>query len=75
MKQTDNRIDVDKAAHRIVEFHTTSIMCSGTVTEGDWIAFYHESRLYSVKNRKTGIIYIVYASNPYEAIERAKTGA
>ena len=69
----DNSINVDKAAHRVCEFHRNSILCSGTVIDGEWRVFYHEERLYSVYNSKRYIISLVYANSPYDAIRRVKT--
>lgn len=68
----DNSINVDKAAHRVCEFHRNSILCSGTVIDGDWRAFYHESRLYSVYNSRYYFTVLIYANNPYDAIRRIK---
>lgn len=68
----DNTIPVNKAAHRIFDFHITSILCSGTFKDGDWRVFYHEERLYSVFNSKRSIISLVYANSPHDAIRRVK---
>ena len=72
----DNRINIDKAAHRVMDFHLNSeLLCgmNGTFIDGDFVAFYHEERLYSVKNRKTGIVFLVYANSYSDAIRRVKT--
>ena len=70
----DNSINVDKAAHRVCDFHRHSVLCSsGTVIDGEWRVFYHEERLYSVYNSKRYIISLVYANSPYDAIRRVKT--
>ncbi len=71
----DNRINIDKAAHRVVDFHLNSmLLCglNGTFIDGDFVAFYHEERLYSVKNSKTGIVFLVYANSYSDAIRRVK---
>lgn len=71
----DNRINIDKAAHRVVDFHLNSmLLCglNGTFIDGDFVAFYHEERLYSVKNRETGIVFLVYANSYRDAIRRVK---
>ena len=69
----DNSINVDKAAHRVCDFHRHSVLCSsGTVIDGEWRVFYHEERLYSVYNSKRYIISLVYANSPYDAIRRVK---
>lgn len=70
-----DRINIDKAAHRIADFHLNSeLLCgmNGTFIDGDFVAFYHEERLYSVKNRKTDIVFLVYANSYPGAIRRAK---
>ena len=40
--------------------------------EDEYRAFYHEEGLYSVETVGTGVVCLVYAWNPYEAIERVK---
>ena len=47
---------------------------SGRTEKDGFRAFYHESRLYSVRNIKSGIVSLVYASSPYDAIEIVKKG-
>ena len=34
-----------------------------------YLAFYHERGLYSVEHEDSGIVSLVYAKSPYEAIE------
>ena len=68
----NSRINIDKAAHRVVDFHLHSMHLCGTFHDGDFVAFYHEERLYSVKNRKTGIVFLVYANSYPDAIRRMK---
>ena len=68
----DNTISIDKAAHRIFDFHITSIRRSCTFIDGEWRVFYHEERLYSVFNSKNSIISLVYANSPHDAIRRVK---
>lgn len=71
----ENKINIDKAAHRVVDFHLSSmLLCglNGTFIDGDFVAFYHEERLYSVKNMKTGIVFLVYANSYPDAIRRVK---
>ena len=45
---------------------------SGVTFEDEYRAFYHEEGLYSVETVGTGVVCLVYAWNPYEAIERVK---
>lgn len=69
----NSRINIDKAAHRVVDFHLQSMHLCRTFHDGDLIAFYHEERLYSVKDMKTGIVSLVYANSYQDAIRRVKT--
>ena len=46
--------------------------CIGATFEDEYRAFYHEEGLYSVETVGTGVVCLVYAWNPYEAIERVK---
>ena len=43
--------------------------CSGTTHKDGYMAFYHERGLYSVEHKDSGIVSLVYARNPFEAIE------
>lgn len=61
---------IDKAAHIVAEFVRQS-GAYGVTQIGTYTAFYHESRLYTVRNEKTGITALVYANNPYAAIRKA----
>lgn len=61
---------IDKAAHIVAEFIPQS-GASGVTQIGTYTAFYHENRLYTVRNEKTGITSLVYANNSYAAIRKA----
>lgn len=41
-----------------------------TACKCGYLAFYHERRLYSVEHKDSRIVSLVYATNPYEAIEK-----
>jgi hypothetical protein len=69
----NNIIPIDDAAHRVFDFHITSILRRHTFIDGEWNVFYHEERLYSVYNSKNYIISLVYANSPQDAIRRVKT--
>lgn len=43
--------------------------CSGTAHKNGYMAFYHQRGLYSVEYKDSGIVSLVYAKNPSEAIE------
>lgn len=60
-------LGVDKAAHILMEFYPNGY---GSTTIGHHTAFYHEERLYSVRNSLTHTISLVYAASPYEAIKK-----
>ena len=61
---------MDKELHKFMDVDYSKA-CGRTEKDG-YIAFYHEDRLYSVRNIKSGIVSLVYARNPYKAIERVK---
>ena len=62
---------IDRIAHTMMEFNP-SVNVSGTTYKDGYTAFYHEERLYSVRDIARGIVSLVYAGSPYEAIEKAK---
>lgn len=63
---------LDKAAHKLMNFIPGDVV--GATTKGAYTAFYHQERLYSVRNAQTGIVSLVYAGNPFEAIDKVKGG-
>ena len=69
----DNSINVDKAAHRIWDYHRQSILDSRTPIYGEWKVVYHEGRLYSVNNIKRHIISLVFANSLRDAVRRVKS--
>ena len=58
---------IDKAAHAIMNFRPEK-----PVEKDGYRAFYHEDRLYSVRGVKNGVVHLVYAGNPYQAIDMVK---
>ena len=64
-------LSIDRMAHTLMEFSPTANTCGSTVKDG-YIAFYHEDRLYSVRHIKSDAVILVYANNPYAAIEKCK---
>ena len=60
---------IDRVAHTLMEFNP-SVNMSGTTYRDGYTAFYHEERLYSVRNIKNGIVSLVYANSTYEAIDK-----
>lgn len=74
MNQSDKGgLTIDRFAHRLMGFNP-SINVSGTTYKDGCMAFYHEERLYSVRNIEKGIVSLVYANSPYEAIEKVMGG-
>lgn len=63
---------MDKALHKFMKEDYS--MASGRTEKDGYRAIYHESRLYSVRNIKSGIVSLVYACSPYDAIEIVKKG-
>ena len=61
----------DKAAHMVMDFIPNPAY-SGVTSKYGYIAFYHEEGLCSVRNMGNGIVGLVYASNPTEAIDRIR---
>ena len=43
--------------------------CSGTAHKNGYMAFYHQRGLYSVEDEDSEIVSLVYARNPFEAID------
>lgn len=62
----------DHMAHGLMAFNPIGL--HGATVEGEYIAFYHEERLYSVRNTKENTLLLIYAGNPHEAIQKAKGG-
>lgn len=62
----------DRMAHSLMEFNPLNDP-SRTVVDG-YIAFYHEERLYSVRNIAKGVVSLVYAEDPYRAIDKVRQG-
>lgn len=61
----------DNAAHTLMDFAPVP-NCNGSTVIDEYIVFYHEDRLYSVRNTKTNVISLVYAKNPYDACNTIK---
>ena len=62
---------IDQCAHRLMEYQIIPDWHGSTVV-GDYIAFYHEERLYTVRHLKKGVSCLVYARSPYDAIEKVR---
>lgn len=63
-------LTIDRMAHTLMEFNPLN--ASGATYQDGYLAFYHEERLYSVRNIEKGIVSLVRAGSPYEAIEKVR---
>lgn len=59
---------IDKAAHSLMEFKPQGY---GMTEVDGYTAFYHAERLYSVRDILRETVTLIYADNPYQAIEKA----
>lgn len=74
MKLSDKGgLTIDRLAHTLIEFNP-SVNVNGTTYRDGCMAFYHEERLYSVRNIEKGNVGLVYANSPYEAIDKVMGG-
>ena len=64
-------LSIDVAAHTIMDFEPVSD-AYGVTTVGIYRAFYHEDRLYSVRNMQDKTLTLVYADSPMNAISKAQ---
>ena len=62
---------VDECAHRLMESPPNPAWHGSTVVD-DYLAWYHEEQLYSVRHLKAGVCCLIYARSPYEAIEKVR---
>ena len=62
---------IDQCAHRLMEYQISPDWHGSTIV-GDYIAYYHEERLYTVRHLKKGVSCLVYARSPYDAIEKVR---
>ena len=62
---------LDQCAHRLMEFNLSPDWHGSTVV-GDYIAYYHEEKLFTVRHLKKGVSCLVYARSPYDAIEKVR---
>lgn len=62
----------DQCAHRLME-SPWNPEWHGGILVGDYYAEYHEERLYSVRHIRKGILSLVYARSPYDAVEKVQT--
>ena len=63
-------LTIDRIAHTLMEFNPLN--ASGATYEDGYLAFYHEERLYSVRDIERKIVSLVFAKSPYDAIEKVR---
>ena len=62
---------IDQCAHRLMEYQISPDWHGSTIV-GDYIAYYHEEKLFTVRHLKKGVSCLVYARSPYDAIEKVR---
>ena len=62
---------LDQCAHRLMEYQISPDWHGSTIV-GDYIAYYNEEKLYTVRHLKKGVSCLVYARSPYDAIEKVR---
>ena len=62
---------IDQCAQRLMEFNLSPDWHGSTIV-GDYIAYYHEEKLYTVRHLKKGVSCLVYARSPYDAIAKVR---
>ena len=67
MMKDINRATMEAGLHKLMGEDYSN--CAGATRKDKYIAFYHERGLYSVEHEDSGIVSLVYAKSPYEAIE------
>ena len=63
-------LTIDRMAHTLMDFNPMN--AHGATYQDGYLAFYHEERLYSVRDIERKIVSLVYAGSPYEAIEKVR---
>lgn len=63
-----DRAPMEEALHQLMGEDYSE--CSGRTVRNGYLAFYHEKGLYSVEHVDFGIMCLVFAANPYEAIDK-----
>lgn len=58
---------IDRAAHTLIDFTADKAWI-----ENEYLAYYHEDRLYSVRDTKRGVVSLVKAASPADAIAKVK---
>ena len=62
---------IDKSAHTVMEFKANPDWHETTSYDG-YLAYYHEEGLYSVRHKKKGIVCLVNARSPLDAIHKVR---
>lgn len=67
MMKDINRATMEAGLHKLMGEDYSN--CVGATCKDGYLAFYQERGLYSVEHEDSGIVSLVYAKNPYEAID------
>ena len=62
-----SRTTMEESLHKLMGEDYSN--CCGRTEKDGYLAFYQERRLYSVEYKDSGIVSLVYAENPFEAID------
>lgn len=61
-------LNPDEAAHLLMDFSPEKVF----EYESRYYVFYHERRLYSVRDQQRGTLTLIHASSPLDALQKAK---
>ena len=67
MMKDVNRATMEAGLHKLMGEDYSN--CCGRTEKDGYLAFYQERGLYSVEQEDSGIVSLVYAKSPYEAID------
>lgn len=67
MMKEINRTTMEAGLHMLMGEDYSN--CCGRTEKDGYLAFYQERGLYSVEHEDSDIVSLVYANNPYEAID------
>ena len=62
-----SRTTMEESLHKLMREDYSN--CCGRTEKDGYLAFYQERGLYSVEYKDSGIVCLVYAKNPFEAID------
>lgn len=62
---------IDEAARKIMNYHPIE-GCLGAEKIGDYLVMPHGDRLYSLRRADSGMVILVPADNPHQAVSKVK---